>query len=55
MLTFTKPFTQREPLPERRVDRAVEILRTGRLNIMWRLEKRQRPAFLNVTMPPIRA
>ena len=32
MLTFTKPFTQQEPLPEDGIDRAVEILRTGRLH-----------------------
>lgn len=32
MLTFTKPFTQQEPIPEEGIDRAVEILRTGRLH-----------------------
>ena len=32
MLIFTKPFTQQEPLPEDGIDRAVEILRTGRLH-----------------------
>ena len=30
--TFTKPFTQQEPLPEAAIARAVEILRTGRLH-----------------------
>jgi len=32
MLTFTKSFTQQEPIPEEGIDRAVEILRTGRLH-----------------------
>jgi len=32
MLTFTKPFTQQEPIPEEGINRAVEILRTGRLH-----------------------
>ena len=32
MLTFTKPFTQQEPIPEDGIERAVEILRTGRLH-----------------------
>ena len=29
---FTKPFTQQEPLPEAAIERAVEIMRTGRLH-----------------------
>jgi len=31
-LTFTKPFTQQEPLPEAAIDRVAEILRSGRLH-----------------------
>ena len=46
MLTFTSRLHRQEPLPEDGIDRAVEILRTGRLlNIMWRLEKRQSQPF----------
>ena len=32
MQIFTKPFTQQEPIPQDGIDRAVEILRTGRLH-----------------------
>ena len=32
MENFTKPFTQQEPIPEAGIERAVEILRTGRLH-----------------------
>ena len=31
-LTFDKPFTQQEPLPEAAIERAAEILRSGRLH-----------------------
>ena len=30
--TFTKPFTQQEPIPEAGIQRAIEILQTGRLH-----------------------
>lgn len=29
---FTKPFTQQEPIPEAGIERAVEVMRTGRLH-----------------------
>ena len=29
---FTKPFTQQEPIPEEGIERAVEIMRSGRLH-----------------------
>ena len=29
---FTKPFTQQEAIPEEGIERAVEILRSGRLH-----------------------
>ncbi len=32
MMQFTKPFTQQEPIPESGIQRAVEILQTGRLH-----------------------
>lgn len=32
MLTFTKPFTQQEPIPEAGIQQALEILRHGRLH-----------------------
>lgn len=32
MKTFTKPFTQQEPIPEPAIARAVEVMRTGRLH-----------------------
>ena len=32
MLTFTKSFTQQEPIPEAAIVRAVEIMRSGRLH-----------------------
>ena len=32
MLTFTKPFTQQEPIPESGIQQAQEILRHGRLH-----------------------
>jgi len=32
MKTFTKSFTQQEPIPEAAIERAVEIMRTGRLH-----------------------
>ena len=32
MLTFTKPFTQQEPIPESGIQQALEILRHGRLH-----------------------
>ncbi|MGB0844348.1 MAG: aminotransferase, partial [Alphaproteobacteria bacterium] len=32
MKTFTKPFTQQEAIPESAIERAVEILRNGRLH-----------------------
>ena len=31
-ISFTKPFTQQEPIPEAGIQRAVEILQTGRLH-----------------------
>ena len=31
-VSFTKPFTQQEPIPEAGIQRAVEILQTGRLH-----------------------
>ncbi|MGB0866646.1 MAG: DegT/DnrJ/EryC1/StrS family aminotransferase, partial [Granulosicoccaceae bacterium] len=30
--TFSKPFTQQEPIPEAGIERAVEIMRSGRLH-----------------------
>ena len=32
MYQFTKPFTQQEPIPEEGIERAIEILRSGRLH-----------------------
>lgn len=32
MLRFTKPFTQQEPIPEDGIERAIEILKSGRLH-----------------------
>ena len=32
MKTFTKPFTQQEPIPDAAIARAVEVMRTGRLH-----------------------
>ena len=32
MRHFTKPFTQQEPIPEEGIERAIEILRSGRLH-----------------------
>ena len=32
MVRFSKPFTQQEPIPEKAIARAVEIMRTGRLH-----------------------
>ena len=32
MLTFDKPFTQQESIPEHGIARAVEIMRSGRLH-----------------------
>lgn len=32
MLTFTKPFTQQEPIPDAGIEKAIEILKHGRLH-----------------------
>jgi dTDP-4-amino-4,6-dideoxygalactose transaminase len=32
MLTFTKPFTQQEPIPDTGIEKAIEILKHGRLH-----------------------
>lgn len=32
MTNFTKPFTQQEPIPESGIERAVEVMRSGRLH-----------------------
>ena len=32
MIRFDKPFTQQEPIPEAGIERAVEILRSGRIH-----------------------
>ena len=31
-ISFTKPFTQQEPIPDAGIQRAVEIMQTGRLH-----------------------